>query len=208
MHKTTKTAAPKPTTTPAQRRKIPASFWTDRAAKIAASRAANEKAGMTERQRRAQRKAEREALAAAQTAPKKGAASPPRAPRRSVKARADAARPVSPSPKATPVPARRGRTRPPHRSRRGRPLPPPRSRPHRRRRIGTRRSSSPAGRPARTALVGARRHPHEAVSCLWWRAATAHRRRHRHDVGGATARRDAVSRAAAPARGRRLLLGL
>lgn len=75
------------TTTKTKTKKTPSkkaleAFWAARAAKIAASRAKNEKSGMTERERRAQRKLERERLAAkgaTKSAAKKSAATPPRA---------------------------------------------------------------------------------------------------------------------------------
>lgn len=124
MKKQQKKSAPTPAATPTKRRKIPASFWTDRAAKIAASRKANEKAGMTERQRRAQRKAEREALAAGKHAPKKGAAAAASSPGKRVQGLADAALPESARPKGTPALARRGRTQSPQRDA-ARTTPPP-----------------------------------------------------------------------------------
>lgn len=126
MKKAKGKSAPKP----AKARKIPASFWTDRAAKIAKSRAANEKAGLTERQRRAQRKAEREQLAAAQKSAQKavkksGGASPSSAPR-IVHGLADAALPESARPKGLPRPGRRTRT-PAPKAIAPRPTPPPSS---------------------------------------------------------------------------------
>src|SRR5580765_2327069 len=52
------------TKTPRRPKAPNAAFWAERAAKIAAARARNERSGMTERERRAQRKAERAKLAA------------------------------------------------------------------------------------------------------------------------------------------------
>jgi hypothetical protein len=57
--------------TPRRPKAPTAKFWAERAARIAASRAHNEKTGMTERERRAQRKAERAKLAAKGAKPTK-----------------------------------------------------------------------------------------------------------------------------------------